>query len=551
MHRLLFAALLVPAFVFGQRPADGLLDTPALQVLVEAQTQRDTEPLVRALANPDAAVRARAAFALGSVQDSMAVPALLNATLDVDPNVRADAAFALGQTPAGELVREVSNALYRLCLPGPAPDGAVDEPVCREALHALGKQGDFLALADLLTLDLPPALEPDGLLAIGRFGIRDVHHAQAVRRVAASLVDVRPEVREQAAYYFGRSASQEAWEPVQPAVRAALAAYPLDEPAAAHLLRGLGQLGLEQDAPLLARWLDQGSTWHLRVNAARALQPIAHMPEAWPALIDALTDPHPHPSVAAAEALAGADSLPPPALDALEALPPQPWRVEDHILTALAVAGRDARVLTSFDKLRPINTYEATVGYRALSYIDDPLALEWLAAGVEDPRRRVAYTALNALAERWEDDRFDPRLRQRYYRIFLKGLEREGMAVPYTAVGLLADSVLAPLGSLERLAEAYDTWSVPDQADAMARTVDVLAATGEMRYFPLAQSAATSSDPILRGAGRQAMQTLGEDPGPEPAAEVPEIDWDYLRSLGPSPTMEFNTGRGSFVAVLD
>ncbi|MEM6336873.1 MAG: peptidylprolyl isomerase, partial [Bacteroidota bacterium] len=46
-------------------------------------------------------------------------------------------------------------------------------------------------------------------------------------------------------------------------------------------------------------------------------------------------------------------------------------------------------------------------------------------------------------------------------------------------------------------------------------------------------------------------QTLGEDPGPEPAAEVPEIDWDYLRSLGPSPTMEFNTGRGSFVAVLD
>ena len=80
------------------RSADGLLSRPDLQRLVDAQNARDGATLVAALSASDPAVRARAAFALASVQDTAAVPALLQALADPEAAVRADAAFALGLT---------------------------------------------------------------------------------------------------------------------------------------------------------------------------------------------------------------------------------------------------------------------------------------------------------------------------------------------------------------------------------------------------------------------------------------------------------------------
>ena len=74
-----------PEPVFPERPLDDLLARPDLQALVDAQVRRDGPALVAALASPDAAVRARAAFALGSVQDPDAVDALLDALRDDAP----------------------------------------------------------------------------------------------------------------------------------------------------------------------------------------------------------------------------------------------------------------------------------------------------------------------------------------------------------------------------------------------------------------------------------------------------------------------------------
>ena len=51
-----------------------------------------------AIVEDDPAIRARAAFAIGSMQDPAAVPTLLLLLDDEDPSVRADAAFALGQS---------------------------------------------------------------------------------------------------------------------------------------------------------------------------------------------------------------------------------------------------------------------------------------------------------------------------------------------------------------------------------------------------------------------------------------------------------------------
>ena len=73
------------------RPTDGLLDDPQLQRLVDLQVARDGGGLMAALHDENAAVRARAAFALGSVQFGEAGPRLAELLSDPEADVRRDA----------------------------------------------------------------------------------------------------------------------------------------------------------------------------------------------------------------------------------------------------------------------------------------------------------------------------------------------------------------------------------------------------------------------------------------------------------------------------
>ena len=68
--------------VVTDRPADGLLNRTALQYLVDAQVRRNAPALIVALSAAEASERARAAFALGSVQAREAVPKLLELLQD-------------------------------------------------------------------------------------------------------------------------------------------------------------------------------------------------------------------------------------------------------------------------------------------------------------------------------------------------------------------------------------------------------------------------------------------------------------------------------------
>ncbi len=128
------------------------------------------------LEDPDPAIRARAARALGRLRDGEKGPALLGRILvDPDAGVRAEAAFAAGQTPnSGKLLIERW---------GKESDRAV-----RSALAiALGKQGGPEAVKLLVEgLDTPEAAAAaEGL---GRLGIRKVEGA-ATDSVARALLD--------------------------------------------------------------------------------------------------------------------------------------------------------------------------------------------------------------------------------------------------------------------------------------------------------------------------------------------------------------------------
>ncbi len=176
------------------RPSDGLLNRADVQAIVERQTRRDSAAVRAALRSKDAAVRARAAFAIGSVQDASAVPALLILLDDEHPSVRADAAFALGQSADSTAAIALLDALRT----------ETDLAVQRLLLEALGKTGGHATLAVLPDLPLAGSLEADRALALARYGLRGVHERRATDWLVAGLTSPDARLREHAAYAFSR-----------------------------------------------------------------------------------------------------------------------------------------------------------------------------------------------------------------------------------------------------------------------------------------------------------------------------------------------------------
>lgn len=341
------------------RSDDGLLERPELQRLVELQTGRFAEPLRTALGSDDPDVRARAAFALGSVQDTASASALVALLDDPYPRVRADAAFALGQAPGPDAVERL---LARARL---EPDGG---PYA-EIVEALGKIGGVHAGDALLALTPPPALAARHTLALARVALGGAAGPPIVDALLARLSDPDPEVRMMAAYWFGRNRDATPWRGQSDRVREALDGA---EPTVAmHLALALGRLADPVDDARLTGLAANATDWRVRTNAARALAARAGEDRVAEALWRALVDPVTHVALAAAQAIAGgpraaadvarmeawiaanpgrtlvAETLIPPPREASE---PRPERAEPDGPPALD--WRELRALGAYPRLR-------------------------------------------------------------------------------------------------------------------------------------------------------------------------------------------------------
>ena len=125
-----------PAAMPAAMPASVVLRDIAL-----AEDRRDPlgGSLQEALSHPDPVVRARAALAIGRLQDSSDVAVLVAHLGDRVPEVRREVAFALGQ---------IGHRRARVALEGALRDA--DPEVVELAVEALGKLGDPAATPRLL-----------------------------------------------------------------------------------------------------------------------------------------------------------------------------------------------------------------------------------------------------------------------------------------------------------------------------------------------------------------------------------------------------------------
>ena len=527
------------------RASDGLLERPDLQAVVELQLRRDGAALAERLASPDSLVRARAAFALGSVQDEDAVPALRRLLADPSPRVRADAAFAIGQSADTTAGIALTTALRRDASPA----------VRAEVLEALGKTGGLADLNDVLAAELPPRLDAARALAVARLLQRGVRTDGALPWLAARLQTPDPALREAAAYAFVRIDADE-WAGHAPALRAAFDRLDAADPARIQLARALGRLGDAADVGRLLRAARAAPDWRLRVAAIGGLSDAAERPVVRAALLDLAADPNAHVAATAAGRLALAEPSPAevPTLAALATERSRPWPARAPLLGALARTSWAGNVAAWGDA--ESSPFARAAALRALGQSRDGATLLPLLTAAGGPEPIAAAAALGALGERAATvSAADvPRL----YATLGAAVDRGDVALSSTAARALADSVFWPLGAGPRLRAAYAALDASADAELAGALVEAAGRVqdGEQIDFLVGVALSDAPDAVRRQA-RDALNerlTEGIDVSLSGGGDTPatsSIDWDVLRRVGPRPRLTLRTDRGTVVIELD
>ena len=152
-----------------------------------AEAQRDTavvRALMQRLKDEDAEVRQAAAYALGRIENPIAIPALVDALEDRDPEVRSAALDALSNFDRGVPAAPIRRML-----------GSDDAEVRQHAVHILAEMRDRESMPAIarMVADRDPEVRQAAHWALAEIG--DPSSASAV---AAGLADAHHEVRQAA-----------------------------------------------------------------------------------------------------------------------------------------------------------------------------------------------------------------------------------------------------------------------------------------------------------------------------------------------------------------
>ncbi len=474
----------------GESSGSGdLLDSPALQTVVAYQEARDGASLVRLLEDPDAAVRARAAFALGSVQDPRAMVDLIELLADDFASVRAEAAFALGQLFQSS--RSVETRLLRML----AEDQ--DSSVQRSVVEALGKIGGAATADALSTLDTSGSGAAPATLALSRLLARGEASPAALDTVIARLAHPDAAARENAAWGLANAFESGTWRAKRAQVYAALDAYDKSERAAAGVLRALSKLDEPDASRRIVEWLQGSPDWRNRSAAAESLVGDT-LPANRIALIAALNDSSPQVRMAVAGALA-AMRLRAPELDRITAwvrAHPEDGLTTGALMAPLAAGGRVSTVLDWIRGLAPDDSMLRRRALHAATLLPAEDGVRILAEAAGSPSRALSAEAAQALAIAWAQGASESAaLRPVFYDAFTQAL-------------LMHDPVTEPL-----LREVL-------------------------------------RDPILIAMGSaDAVSAAGPERDAQPPA-IPTLDWVLLAELGTRPRLVLETERGRVVLDL-
>jgi cyclophilin family peptidyl-prolyl cis-trans isomerase/HEAT repeat protein len=392
------AAVLMIVLPAGIAPAKDKTSGPPLRkqaLILQLEDERDAQSgeWKKLAADGDAAIRARAALALGRIGSEQSVPLLAALAKDEETGVRLTASFALGLVPGEGASKALAEVLSN-------PDLSPEETA--QALESLGRVGleeDASKVASFLDSPSPVVVEA-ALGALWRFS--SFERVEKVMELATDA-DTEPAVRRAAALALGRRGPKEAYRTLS------ALAHDSDSRIVSYAILGLNRTE-NPEAPAQVQHLLEDSNQPVAVHAA-ALQLFADRSgRVEKRVLSELLHPDQHPYVflTAAAALEKADTQ--TAMEFYEQFLELPH--PEVVAVAVEAAGRAALPLVAKhgEELtkHPSWMVRRAVLRAAMDVKYDKEKTEgWARALLEDPDMRVEIQALETLGRLDVPDRYD------------------------------------------------------------------------------------------------------------------------------------------------
>ena len=531
------------------RNSDGLLQRGDLQKIVEAQNRRDPHLIKSALASPDPVLRARAAFAAGSLQDPILLPALEALLDDSEPKVRVDAAFALRQTPGADSQALLDHLRKE-----------VDPDVQAMLLGALGFQGDRRSYHELLNLKLSNQEVPL-ILCIIYYLQRDIVSQEGIEAMLA-LLDKRQasSIREHAAYFFYTLKRRQLKDPTL-ATRLAKIVHSSNyqDPAIPYLLRYLASCQRDEDLALFTRWFRKGASLRARSVAVESIGAFISREPARHLLIEAIKDPEQHIAMTAAELLAASSDLTEKNVATIKmALKANHTNPSTHsfLWSILWKHGEKAYLQNLIAKITPAEGPLLLTALSAAPGIELAPFASQIEAATTHPNPQVNLLTGVYLAERTARDPSE-----KSFGAFHKFLTKvRDHRVRRDALFELAHGLQDKLSGKEQAARFgayYKMLLAEGDHPSAGACLLILGTTEDPDALPTLQSALAHANPIIREAVQRGLK-LYKNGTTKPInyyildyLPFLDPDWELLQKYGRHPEMIFTTKLGDIVIQLD
>jgi cyclophilin family peptidyl-prolyl cis-trans isomerase/HEAT repeat protein len=534
------------------RQSDNLLNRKDLQEIVALQSDRNAQSLSAFFTHEDPAIRARAAFAMGSVQDSAALPGLLLLLNDPVKEVRLDAAFAVRQnygTPTSELL------LYQL-------KKEKDPEVQSMLLEAIGFQGDEKVYEQVFKLSLNHIASAQALCAIYYLQQRKIISQTGVDKMLELLQHADPFVRERAAYFFYTMVRKKVvFANVASSLRNLIKSAEYNEVSVPYLLSYLSSDPMPSDAELFIDWSIHGSSLRAKSYAVIYMLPYARNEKVRLALIDGLLSTDYQVFMAAAQAIADCEHLSSKDLDRIKQLingGTISFNALPYLLKSLNKYGEKLHVLSIIEHIpieQEIALIAAIGGVKELEFEDISKHLYKLS---RSQNQQVVLMTGEYMASRFSRSKEDQLLP------ILDDLLRSP-----SFPRLKSDFLLAMAHNMKKyyansfriqLFQGYYNHFVNagDQISASICLI-VLGDIQDESIKPLLENAANNENEIIKMAGEGALSLLDADPktlvdvyrNEMRFTPTTKIDWEFLKALGRFPKFIIETSKGNMVIQAD
>ena len=528
------AAGFAPARPVAARRAPVAADTlradrlTPLQRLAKAEDERvlADSVLARGLADSDAALRRRAALAVGRLQDSAGTSLLLPLLDDPNVEVRREAVFALGQIGLAHPAGAGPPAAGRAALERLAGEG--DAPTVELALEALGKLGDKAATPRVASClgHADPRVREAAAVALWRLA-----DSTALNPLLQALEDPEASVRWRVIYALERITAP---EPI--VLLTALHVDDEDALVRAHAVRTLGRQKSTQGTAYVLQKLSDADVGVV-VNAIRALSTIADTTcgACLAALVAALDADHPYVRVTAATALADRFAWVPAdsaavgaAFDSLAAGLRDPDAATRGACARALSARRGGAALPLVEPLlRDSSVYARVAALQALALLPAGLAAPLVLARLEPGTPAFERSTAAVVAATLGAPGAAPRLRE--------ALADSSLLVVSAAAE--APAALRDSASVPSLAGASVAHAGDPEADARASLLEVLRA---LAGGALADSLARAHPaPAARAIYDSAFFAPPEARGAVLRTAKGDIEWAFYRDEAPRTVGNF------------